>query len=327
MSHPTLCTSRSAVAQLALLCCTVIASACRPAASADANRARTDRAPQPAPQTDVAPPRLVTIGGAITETVFALGLGPAVVGVDTSSVFPVQATRLPQVGYQRTLSAEGVLALRPTRVLAAEEAGPPHALTQLRSAGIAVEIIAAPHSIAGAREKIRTLARLLDVPAHGAQLIRQLDDDLAHAPAPAHRPRVLALYARSTTTLLVAGHDTPFDAMLQLAGAENAAATLRGFRPYSAEALVAARPDALLLTDRGAASLGGPSGLRTLPGLATSESAPSPALVTLDDLLLLGFGPRTGQAIAALRRKLAALPVARTPTTTAATHTVAEARP
>lgn len=254
----------------------------------------------------------MTVGGAITETVFALGLGQNVVGVDTSSVFPPEATRLPKVGYQRTLSAEGVLALRPSRVLVAEEAGPPHALGQLRSAGIPVETIAGPSSIAGARSKILTIARLLQVEARGAQLASQLDAEAAKAREialpPGQKPRVLFLYSRSAGTPLVAGSETSVAAMIDLAGAENAASALQGFKPYSAEALVAARPDVLLLTDRGAASLGGAAGVRSLPGLASLVGEQAPPLITIDDLLLLGFGPRTGQALAELRTKLAAIP-------------------
>jgi len=65
--------------------------------------------------------RIISIGGAVTETIFALGQETKIVGTDTSSVFPEAATRLPQVGYQRTLSAEGVLSLKPNLVLATAE--------------------------------------------------------------------------------------------------------------------------------------------------------------------------------------------------------------
>lgn len=255
--------------------------------------------------------RLVTVGGGITETVFALGLGQRVVGVDTSSVFPSDAARLPKVGYQRMLSAEGVLALRPTRVLVAEEAGPPHALAQLRSAGVPVELISGSPTIAGARAKILTIAKLLEESEQGAQLVAQLDAEVARAQSIAlgsgKKQRVLFLYARGAGTLLVAGNDTTPAAMIELAGAENAASAVHGFKPYSAEAIVAAQPDVLLLTDSGAASLGGAAGVQKLPGLTALLGHSAPSLIAIDDLLLLGFGPRTGQAVAELRTKLARL--------------------
>lgn len=250
--------------------------------------------------------RLITIGGPVTEIVFALGHGDAVVGVDTSSVFPPQVKRLPKVGYQRTLTAEGVLALRPTRVIVTEEAGPAAALTQLRLAGIPIEVIPSTPTLAGCRNKIEKVASLLGEPAGGAQLIARLNAELAQAPTPPpeHPQRVLFLYTRGAGTLLVAGADTNAAAMIQLVGAENAAAAVHGFKPFSAEALLGARPDVLLLTSRGLDSLGGAQAVYQLPGLAALSSEKRPRIITQDDLLLLGFGPRTGEAIRELRAKL-----------------------
>src|SRR5690606_33392795 len=74
--------------------------------------------------------RIVTLGGDVTEIVFALGAGAAVVATDVSSVHPAAAAALPKLGYQRTLSAEGVLAQAPTLTLASDEAGPPPVLDQ-----------------------------------------------------------------------------------------------------------------------------------------------------------------------------------------------------
>lgn len=251
--------------------------------------------------------RLVTVGGPITEIVFALGRGESVVGVDTSSVFPVEATRLPKVGYQRTLAAEGILTLRPTRILLSEEAGPPSAIAQLRAAGIKLDVIACPHSLDGARQKIQTIASLLSASQRGAQLLAQLDAEVREAQAvPTSGSRVLFLYARGAGTMHVAGRETQVDEMIRLAGSENAAAAFTGYKPFSAEALLGARADVLLLTQRGAESLGGTDAIFQLPGLAQLPPDRRPRLITQDDLLLLGFGPRLGQAIRELREKLRA---------------------
>lgn len=300
------------ICTLALLC-TAFGSACQ-----------RSRAAGPAPGAASAPAaeRLITIGGPITETVFALGRGDAVVAVDTSSVFPAEVAQLPKVGYQRTLAAEGVLALRPTRIIATEEAGPPAALVQLRRAGIVVELIPSEPSLAGARNKIAFISRLLAVPERGTQLIARLDAEAAAATAPAAAIplRVLFMYARGTGTMQVAGSGTNADAMIRLSGAENAARMLAGYKPLSAEFLLAARPDVILLTSRGMQSLGGAQAALQLPGLSALPAERRPHLLMQDDLLLLGFGPRTGQAIGELRARLAA--VATGPTATAAADPV-----
>lgn len=121
-------------------------------------------------------PRIVAIGGAVTETLFALGLGSQVVAVDTSSSFPEGVHALPRIGYQRTLAAETVLAFRPTLVLASHEAGPPAALAQLRAAGVRVEILPEVSDARSAAERVRQLGKLVGKSEAAATLARPLDE-------------------------------------------------------------------------------------------------------------------------------------------------------
>jgi iron complex transport system substrate-binding protein len=76
--------------------------------------------------------RLVSVNGSVTEVVYALGAQGQLVGVDTTSKYPPETQKLPNVGYQRQLSAEGVLSLQPSLVLVTEDAGPPTALCPSR---------------------------------------------------------------------------------------------------------------------------------------------------------------------------------------------------
>lgn len=252
--------------------------------------------------------RIVTAGGDLTEIVYALGAGEQVVGADTSSVYPATAAAVPKIGYQRQLPAEGILALTPTLVLVSDEAGPPAALAQLRDAGVRVEVVGADDTPAGAAVKIRRVAALLDRAAAGEQLVAAMDAALAQAradrAADPTQPRVLFLYARGPGTLLVAGRHTPADAMIALAGGRNAAAALDGFKPLTAEAAVAAQPDVVLMLARGVDSLGGADAVWQQPGLAQTPAAQGRRLVTMDDLYLLGFGPRLGEAVRELGRQL-----------------------
>lgn len=245
--------------------------------------------------------RIVSVGGGVTEIVFALGAGARVVGVDTSSIFPEAATRLPKVGYQRQLSAEGALALRPTLVIANADAGPAAAMEQLRTSGVTVLIVPAEHTIDGARTRIRTMAQALRRDADGAKLLAALD--LAFARARAHgaelvpKPRVLFIYARGQGTVNVSGRGTAADEMIRLAGGENAVAGFEGFRPLTAEASVTAAPDVILIPSKGLESIGSEDALFGLPGLGLTPAGQHRRVIQMDDLLLLGFGPRTGQAV------------------------------
>jgi len=255
-------------------------------------------------------PRIVCVGGAVCETVFALGDGDRVVAVDSSTVYPPAAARLPKVGYQRTLSAEPILALDPAVVIAAAEAGPAVALDQLRAAGVRVAVMPEATTPATAAARVRSIAAALGRAAAGARLAAEVEADadaaVARARRPGRAPRALFVYARGAGTAMVSGAGTVADAMLRLAGAVNAVDGHDGFQPLSAEALVAAAPEVILVPARGLDSLGGVDGLLALPGVAATPAGRARRVVAMDDLLLLGFGPRLGAAIDELARKLGA---------------------
>jgi iron complex transport system substrate-binding protein len=247
---------------------------------------------------------IVVMSGALTESVFALGWGDRVVGVDISSVYPASVSALPQLGYFRTMSAEGVLGLGPDLVIVPDDAGPPGVVDQIRSAGVRVAVLPSVTTIDGARARIRAMGTLLDRPAEAAARVEALDRALAAAPRPAVAPKVLFVYARGAGTLQVAGDGTAVEAMIELAGGENAVTGFEGYRPLTAEAVVTAAPDVILFTDRGLASVGGVDAVLGTPGVALTPAGAARRVVSLDDLLLLGFGPRTGEAVVALARLL-----------------------
>jgi iron complex transport system substrate-binding protein len=250
--------------------------------------------------------RIVSVGGAVTEIVFALDSGKDLVGVDTSSIHPAaQVAALPKVGYQRQLAAEGIVSLKPTLVLAAAEAGPPAVLEQLRAAKLPVRIIPSDNSVDGAVAKIRTVAAAIGKVKEGERLAEKVAQDLKRAVAsvpPGTRPRAVFVLARGAGNLFVAGQKNAGDAILKLAGADNALTSFEGFRPLTAEALVAAAPDVIVVPEGGAGSIGGIDGVLAMPGVALTPAGKHKRVVTMNDLLLLGFGPRTGEAIETLSK-------------------------
>lgn len=251
--------------------------------------------------------RIVAIGGAVTETVYALGAGDRVVAVDTSSVYPEAATKLPQVGYQRALAAEPILALEPDLVLASSDAGPASTLDQLRAAGVKVVVTAPASTAATAGDRVEVIADALGDQAHGRALaaaLEQASDAAIQRAATKARPRVLFVYARGGGTLMVSGRGTPADAMLALAGADNVIDDFDGYKPLSAEVVVAAAPDVILLPSRGLDSVGGVDGVLAMPGIPVTPAGKARRIVGFDDLLLLGFGPRLAEAIDGLAKVL-----------------------
>ena len=109
-----------------------------------------------------APRRIVSMGGTLTEIIYALGAGDQLVGTDASSLYPPEARQLPQVGYYRGFSVEGVASLHPDLVIAAAESGPPQALDGLKKLGIPLELIALKPDLDHLVERITELAKVLD---------------------------------------------------------------------------------------------------------------------------------------------------------------------
>lgn len=252
--------------------------------------------------------KIVTVGGSATEIVYALGAGDKLVGVDTSSVYPEAATKLPQVGYQRTLSAEGVISLKPSLVIITPDAGPPPAIQQIENAGVRIIRINNDLTVDGAKTKIRQIAEVLNLQPKGEEVIKQLDNDLANAQkivaGAKSKPKVLFIYARGAGTANVGGTDTPSDAMIKLAGGENPVTGFAQYKPLTPEALVAAQPDVILLPSRGLDSMGGVDGILNLPGVKETPAGKNKKIIGVDDMLLLGFTPRMGQGVKDLCEKI-----------------------
>lgn len=245
--------------------------------------------------------RIIALEGPVTEIVYALGAGDRLIATDVSSTYPEAATQLPQVGYVRQLSAEPILALDPTLIITTDQAGPPEVVAQLRESGVPIAMFASASSIEESYALIRNIAQTLGLVTEGESLIAQMEADLAEAAALLAQvettPRVLFIYARGVDTVMGGGLGTGVDVILAMAGAENAVTEFEGYQPLTAEAAVAAAPDAYLLFTSGLESVGGTEGLLQIPGLAQTPAGESERVFAMDGLLLTGFGPRVGQAI------------------------------
>jgi iron complex transport system substrate-binding protein len=260
-----------------------------------------------------APNRVIVIGGALAEIVYALDKSTTLVATDTSCTFPAAVLKLPKVGYQRTLSAEGVLSMHPNLILTSAEAGPPGVIQQIRQTGVHVVPFAETHNVESLRQKIDGIAHELGAVEAGAALRNRVDTEwdkamknVAGSPlaSRAQPLRVLFLLNPSGSQPMVAGQRTAADAMMNYAGARNAIQGFDGYRSLSPEALIGAAPDVVLTTDDTLAVSGGVAAILGTPGFASTPAARNSRIVSLDTLFLLGFGPRLPDAVTALNRKL-----------------------
>jgi iron complex transport system substrate-binding protein len=249
--------------------------------------------------------RIIPVDGDLAEIVFALGLGDHVVATDLSATYPPEAAAKPEIGYQRALMAEPILAFSPTIVLATDLAGPKEVVEQL-SELVETVVIDAPEDLTGPAAKIRAVAAALGVPARGEALARttQAEIDAAVASVPPEHPelRVAGLYLRGAGVQQVFGPGSGMHVLLDAAGVVDIGERLgvEDNQPVSEEAFLLEGPEVLVVTTTGLESVGGVDGLLAMPALVRTPVASSRRVIAFEDQYLLGLGPRTGQLLSEL---------------------------
>ncbi len=249
--------------------------------------------------------RILSIGGDVTEIIHELGAGKRVIAVDTTSTFPPAVMALPKVGYMRALSTEGVLAQSPDLILASAGSGPPEVIAALKQSGVPVALVDYSPTAQGIGRKIALIAEILDVKDKGVALTKSIEAELAtleSALAQAPRPRTLFVLSLIGGRIMAAGSKSSANEIITLAGGTNAVADFDGFKPASAEAIIAAQPEAVVMMQRegdiGADDLFAQEPFSKIPAAKTRK------LIRMDGSYLLGFGPRTPSAARELAKAL-----------------------
>ena len=117
----------------------------------------------------------------------------------------------------------------------------------------------------------------------------------------AHRRVLFVMHHGSAP--MAAGRDTSADAIIRLSGADNAVTAYTGYKPLTPEATVLAAPDVILTTDQSLEQVGGIEAFTRHPALALTPAGKAGNVISMDALLLLGFGPRTLQAAIELAQR------------------------
>ena len=252
--------------------------------------------------------RIVSIGGTITEILYALGAEDRIVARDSTSFYPEAANAKPDVGYMRALSAEGILGQKPDLILMEEGSGPPPVLEILKASEVPMVVVPTPPDAAKISQKIRDVGAAVGLSDKAEALavktedgLKKLAADVAKIPGP--KKKVLFVLSLSNNRVMAGGADTEAGAVIEMAGGVNAAPTINGYKALSDEAVIAAQPDLILSMSRGDHSLK-PEQVFALPSMQTTPAAASKSLVSMDGLLLLGFGPRTPDAARSLATQI-----------------------
>jgi len=250
--------------------------------------------------------RLLTIGGAVTEIVYALGKGDEIIANDITSYYPEAANKLPKVGYMRTLSAEGLLSMRPTLIIADAGAGPLNVLEQIRSSGVKVIQFQEGFTPEHVATNIRLIGKQLQA-ANTEKVATQYEaawqEVAAKVATLKNNPRVLFVLDHTGKNPQAAGDETAANAIIKLIHADNVMAKqFKGYKPLTAESMVAAAPEVIITTHEGIQASGGLEVFLDKPGLRMTPAGKAKRVISMDSLLLLGFTPRLPSLVADLSK-------------------------
>ncbi|EGQ7758105.1 ABC transporter substrate-binding protein [Vibrio vulnificus] len=236
--------------------------------------------------------RIISAGSAVTELILALHAEQSLVAVDVTSQLP-EGQPLPKIGYHRRLSAEGLLALSPTKLIGSDEMGPAPVLQQLKSTGVDIEVVNTQANVDGLKARIDQIAAILNKPQEAQQLKSLVDQQVqslkANQPT-VQKKKVLFLLIHEGRAANVAGTDTTPDAIIRLAGAINPAADkITAYKPLSSESMVEMQPDVILVSGRSFEKLGGPDAIiKMMPLLAATPAGQNKQIMAIDGAALVG---------------------------------------
>lgn len=253
--------------------------------------------------------RIVSVGGDLTEIMYALGAGDRIVATDSTSVYPAAANNMPKVGYLRRLSAEGVLSVEPDLIMISGAARPEEAVAQIRAAGVRMIEMEPDYTIEGILEKTRVVAEVLDLEAEGAAFADKIAGDWDRARSAIKAldisPSVLFFAAPPTGDARGAGTQTAAHGVIELLGGRNVFDDHSGYKSLSLEAAVAADPDIILVMSHHADRIGGVEAVYNHPALSLTTAARERRIFFIDQVTVMQFGPRTPKAIADLADEIA----------------------
>ncbi|MEK6492374.1 heme/hemin ABC transporter substrate-binding protein [Myroides odoratimimus] len=248
--------------------------------------------------------RIISLNGAITETLVALGEKENIIAVDVTSTYPEDIkTTAQDLGHTSKISIESIMALKPTVIYATEKDLNDDFKSQLEKTKIRLEVIKQEFTLEGTKTLIKTVAQSLNNENYQS-LLDKIDQDLQGLPSFENKPKVLFIYARGAATLLVAGDKTPVNNIVDLAGGQNAVTEFEDFKPLTPESLLNSNPDYILMFTTGLQSMGGIDGVLKIDGINKTNAGKNKKVIAMDGLLLSGFGPRVGQAAKELNQLL-----------------------
>ena len=241
---------------------------------------------------------IVVAGGSITEIIYFLNLQNKLVGVDVTSNYPLNAKKLPSIGYIRNLSIEGLLSLKPNLILAEESIGPPIILKQLNKTSVEFRIIKNNYTLEGINEKFLCISKILDVEIKNNIDYKKFVNNVKKLKSfvknnNKEKKDILLILMMKGTSPIIAGKNTSGHGFIKMIGQNNSMGKVSGWKPVSSEQILIANPNYIIVTKRALKDFTSIEKFLKLPGISSTKAAKNKNIFIKDGMSLLGYGPRT----------------------------------
>lgn len=243
------------------------------------------------------PKRVIALNTSTVEVLYAFGKQDLIVGVDVGSKFPESVKEKTNLGHPYRPSVEGMISLKPDVVISPAENLPATTIEQLRTAKIPVMLLedSGKNGVEGLKKRVTLLGDIFDSKKQAQELLKKINKDEADLAALVKKqdkkPKIFFLYAHGPGDAFIYGKQTGTHTLIESVGGVNAADFTTGTKPLTAEAMVQASPDVIIMLQRGLDAVGGVDGALKLPGVNLTAAGKKRAIIAVDDSIRW-IGPR-----------------------------------
>lgn len=247
--------------------------------------------------------RIVCVAKEYNEVIFELGAQQNIVGVDISSNYPPALKNITTVGYHRALSAEAILACKPSLIIHDNNIGPEHVIKQLKDLQIPMKTFAGSvYTIAQAKGMIKDIGTYFHKEKQADSLCHKLEHDMATAEADLKQykdtPKVVIIhFGQANNVYLTMTNKNIAANIIKWAGGVVPINGERAMIPLSAEVIAKSDPDVILLTDVGYDRLGSMDKIKELPGINGTKAAVNNRIYRVEEHDIVYLGARTGENV------------------------------
>ena len=241
---------------------------------------------------------IVVAGGSITEIIYYLGHQSKITAVDRTSRYPIEAKKLPSIGYVRNLSVEGVLSLNPSIVIGENDMGPATVVEKIISMGIDLRIIPEIQTTEGIYKKVNCVSSIFPESKLAQKRVQNLKESIKNLQILRNRSKgnpkkVMVILSIFGSSPIVAGKDTSGNSFIEILNFKNIANNFSGWKAVGIEHIIKMNPDVILITKRGSRGYDSSQKLADSQIFKYTNAAKKQSIFVLDGMAMLGFSPRT----------------------------------